>query len=116
MSVAPLSSRLIFIPSRAYRTAFGPMASSARVKPSQLKRSIVGQMAVNGANGVNGTRAKHDLSALKINQSRLLDAIHTGCKFGAAHRYGEYASGFSPSKTCGTDSLTVTQPRRAWQD
>lgn len=28
------------------------------------------------------------LSSLKVNQSRLMSAIHTGCEFGAAHRYG----------------------------
>jgi hypothetical protein len=33
-------------------------------------------MATNGVNGVDGARAKHDISALKVNQSRLLDAIH----------------------------------------
>ncbi|KIX02116.1 uncharacterized protein Z518_08055 [Rhinocladiella mackenziei CBS 650.93] len=47
-------------------------------------------MAVNGINGVNGTRSKHDISTLKVNRSRLMDAIHTGCKYGAAHRYGDH--------------------------
>ena len=49
-------------------------------------------MATNGySNGVNGDRkSKRDLSTLKINQSRLLESIHSGCEFGAAHRYGEY--------------------------
>lgn len=51
-------------------------------------------MATNGvnghkANGVNEAGAKHDFSSLKVNQSRLLDSIHTGCKFGAEHRYGD---------------------------
>ncbi|KIY00328.1 uncharacterized protein Z520_04013 [Fonsecaea multimorphosa CBS 102226] len=49
-------------------------------------------MAVNGThgvNGVNGARSKHDISGLKVNQSRLMDAIHSGCKYGAAHRYGD---------------------------
>ncbi|KAJ9608135.1 hypothetical protein H2200_007123 [Cladophialophora chaetospira] len=46
-------------------------------------------MASNGVNGVNGTRSNHDIAALKVNQSRLLDAIHTGCEYGAAHRYGK---------------------------
>jgi hypothetical protein len=48
-------------------------------------------MAVNGhGNGIVIHRSKHDLSFLKVNQSRLMDSIHTGCKFGEAHRYGEY--------------------------
>lgn len=49
-------------------------------------------MAVNGANSINGAhgiRPKHEFSTLKVNQSRLLDAIHTGCKYGADHRYGD---------------------------
>lgn len=50
-------------------------------------------MATNGihsTNGANGTSLKNDFSTLKVNQSRLLDAIHTGCKFGADHRYGDH--------------------------
>jgi hypothetical protein len=46
-------------------------------------------MAANGVNGIKETRLKHDVGTYKINQSRLLDAIHTGCKYGADHRYGE---------------------------
>lgn len=45
-------------------------------------------MSVNGVAGVNGTRSKHGFTTLKVNQSRLMDAIHTGCEYGAAHRYG----------------------------
>jgi hypothetical protein len=60
-------------------------------------------MAVNGVNGVNGTHAKHDISALKVNQSRLMDAIHGGCKFGAAHRYGEYVNVSRPLRIIFTD-------------
>ncbi|KAL2431629.1 N-carbamoyl-L-amino-acid hydrolase [Exophiala dermatitidis] len=45
-------------------------------------------MAVNGVNGGHAIRSKHDFSALKVNQSRLMEAIHSGCKYGAAHRYG----------------------------
>lgn len=49
----------------------------------------------NGTNGINGQhppkfiRMKHDFANLKVNQVRLMDAIHTGCKFGQAHRYGD---------------------------
>lgn len=46
-------------------------------------------MRTDGVNGVNGTHSQNDFSALKVNQSRLLDAIHTGCKYGADHRYGD---------------------------
>ena len=46
-------------------------------------------MAVNWAHGAEGTRSLHDISGLKVNQSRLMDAIHSGCEYGSAHRYGE---------------------------
>lgn len=47
------------------------------------------------ANGVHShhrlefIRMKHDFANLKVNQARLMEAIHTGCKFGQAHRYGD---------------------------
>lgn len=50
-------------------------------------------MAVNGVNGVNGVHTKSDFSGFKVNQSRLMDHIHDGCQFGAAHRYGEQVTG-----------------------
>lgn len=48
----------------------------------------------NGADGhpapkLEFIRMKHDFANLKVNQARLMDAIHTGCKFGQAHRYGD---------------------------
>jgi len=59
---------------------------SAVIRSTTTSRA---KMAVNGhTNGVNGIRAKHDLSNLKINQSRLMESIHSGCKYGQAHRYG----------------------------
>lgn len=70
---------------------------------------------VNGVNGVNGTRSKHDISSLKVNQSRLMDAIHTGCKYGAAHRYGEYVlMPNSASRISTYDFLTAITQRQAW--
>lgn len=48
--------------------------------------SLIGNMAIDG---VTGVRPKHDIASLKVNQSRLLEAIHRGCEFGADHRYGE---------------------------
>lgn len=38
---------------------------------------------------VNGVRPKHDIALLKVNQSRLMEAIHRGCEHGADHRYGK---------------------------
>lgn len=52
-------------------------------------------MTAKGVNGVNGARSKPDLAALKVDQSRLMDAIHFGCTYGAAHRYGEYERGIA---------------------
>jgi hypothetical protein len=84
-----LSAGFILESCRASRAAFRSWALLSGDNLSQLRRSGVGKMATNGVNGVHGTRSKHDIAALKVNQSRLLDAIHTGCEFGAAHRYGE---------------------------
>ena len=89
MSVRPISSSFIYRSSRAYRSLLRSFAASGENRSSQLRRLKTGTMASNGVNGVNATRAKHDISALKVNQSRLLDAIHTGCKYGAAHKYGK---------------------------
>jgi hydantoinase/carbamoylase family amidase len=44
-------------------------------------------MAVNGF--VNGVRGKHDFSALKVDEQRLMKNLHQGCEFGAAWRYGQ---------------------------
>jgi len=77
---------------RCVRALHSVPPSQSRVSHSLL--SIVDRrasitMAVNGMNGTNGVRHKHDLSALKVNGNRLQDAIHSGCKFGEAWRYGE---------------------------
>lgn len=47
------------------------------------------------ANHVQGTRSpfikmKHDFAALKVNQSRLMDAIHESCQYGHAYPYGDH--------------------------
>jgi hypothetical protein len=65
-------------------------------------KDIFDQMEIattaNGAqlsNGVNGPTSKSlngDLAELKVNQNRLMNAIHEGCRFGEAHRYGRYAN------------------------
>lgn len=34
-------------------------------------------------------RMKHTYANLKVNQDRMMGAIHDGCRFGEAHRYGE---------------------------
>ena len=50
-------------------------------------------MASNGVNDtshLNGFREKHDFSALKVNQSRLMQNIHDGCEYGAAWKYGDH--------------------------
>ena len=54
-----------------------------------LNGKSAGNMAVDEIHAANGVRSKHDFSGLKVNQSRLMDGIHSGCKYGAAHRYGE---------------------------
>lgn len=49
-------------------------------------------------NGVNGQHAltfikmKHDFASLKVNQNRLVDAIHSSSEYGSAHRYGDDAT------------------------
>ena len=84
------------IPSIRTSLLLGPCAVSksileaAGALTNRSKTSRITTMSANGANGVNRTRSHHDFSSLKVNQSRLMDAIHTGCKYGAAHRYGEY--------------------------
>ena len=42
----------------------------------------------NGSNGV--PKRTHDIAGLKVNQARLMKAIHDGCEFGKAHRYGDH--------------------------
>ncbi len=74
-------------------------------------------MTANGyTNGVNGTyRSKHDLSSLKIDQSRLLDSLHTSCKFGEAWRYGEYVPIlYTEFAVSAFDTFLVTQQRPVW--
>lgn len=69
-----------------HKSVVRTLSLSSRTNATSLRKPVARKMAING---VNGTRAKHDISALKVNQSRLLEAIHTGCKYGAAHKYGE---------------------------
>lgn len=45
---------------------------------------------IRGAHPPSFARTKHDFADLKVNQDRLMDAIHSGCKFGQAHRYGDH--------------------------
>jgi len=78
-------------------------------------------MAVNGVKhvkGVNGTGSKYDFSSLKVNQSRLLDSIHSGCKYGAAHRYGRYVQhGFRwPELTFHSDPTETGMARLSLND
>jgi hypothetical protein len=89
MSVATLSSQLFVRSCKVNKTTFETLLPLLGHRHILKRPAKAGTMAVNSVNGVNGTRPKHDFSALKVNQSRLLDAIHTGCKYGAAHRYGE---------------------------
>jgi hypothetical protein len=56
-------------------------------------------MATKGLNGVNGVHTKADFSAFKVNQGRLMEHIHDGCQFGAAHRYGESVALFFTSRS-----------------
>lgn len=49
---------------------------------------------VNGNHAPRFIRMKHDFAALRVNQDRLMQAIHDGCKYGEAHRYGD-----GPTKT-----------------
>jgi hydantoinase/carbamoylase family amidase len=71
------------------------------------------------ANGVNGTKATSSpapsilpahLSSLKVNQSRLMNAIHSGCEFGAAHRYG------TASNETGMDRLSLNDDDKKIRD
>ena len=50
------------------------------------------------------------LSSLKVNQSRLMSAIHTGCEFGAAHRYG------TESTETGMDRLSLNDDDKKVRD
>ena len=53
---------------------------------------------------------KHDFAALKVNQKRLMNAIHDGCKFGAAHSYG------SDSTETGMDRLSLNDSDKQVRD
>jgi len=44
---------------------------------------------VNGTHVHRFIKMKHDFAALKVNQDRLMGAIHEGCEYGQAHRYGD---------------------------
>lgn len=72
----------------------------ANASLTRARRSVLAQskMAKTSVNGINGTgmphfiKMKHDFAALKVNQNRLMDAIHSGCKYGQAHSYGNDAT------------------------
>ena len=49
---------------------------------------MTSDVVTNGEHGMH-TQLRPELSALKVKQDRLMKAIHEGCEFGAAHRYGE---------------------------
>lgn len=52
----------------------------------------VGRAKILGLNGnriPSFIRMKHDYASLKVKQDRLVEAIHSGCNYGAAHRYGD---------------------------
>jgi Iap family predicted aminopeptidase len=40
-------------------------------------------------NGIASKSNTRDFAALRVDSTRLQEAIHTGCEFGAAHRYGD---------------------------
>jgi len=61
---------------------FDPMETATTANGAQLS---------NGANGPT-SKSLGDLAELKVNQNRLMNAIHEGCRFGEAHRYGRYAN------------------------
>ena len=56
------------------------------------------------------TKLSSHLSSLKVNQSRLMNAIHTGCEFGAAHRYG------TASTETGMDRLSLNDDDKKVRD
>jgi hydantoinase/carbamoylase family amidase len=64
----------------------------------------------NGTNGHISTNFPPHLSSLKVNQSRLMNAIHAGCEFGAAHRYG------TASTETGMDRLSLNDDDRKIRD
>jgi hypothetical protein len=73
-------------------------------------------MALNGySNGIRAHRSKHELSSLKINQSQLMDSIHAGCKFGEAHRYGEYVDLLCSGLRMLMEFPLDTLQRRVWR-
>lgn len=60
-----------------------------------MLQSILGSIRVitmsqNSAKmGYQFIRMKHSYANLKVNKDRMMQAIHDGCKFGEAHRYGD---------------------------
>lgn len=80
------ATRSFFVASR------GVSRYSARARTTGAGSSTKMAAIANGVNGYHPPkfiRMKHDFANLKVNQVRLMDAIHTGCKFGQAHRYGD---------------------------
>lgn len=64
----------------------------------------------NGSNAHLSIDLPSNLSSLKVNQSRLMNAIHTGCEFGAAHRYG------TASTETGMDRLSLNDDDKKIRD
>ena len=63
-----------------------------------------------GTNGHYPTDLPPQLSSLKVNHSRLMNAIHAGCEFGAAHRYG------TASTETGMDRLSLNDDDKKIRD
>lgn len=87
---------IVLMSSLIYRSLFsinrGAFQSTARAATPPAIVSAKMAAAANGVNGAHPTkfiRMKHDFAKLKVDQARLMDAIHSGCKFGQAHRYGD---------------------------
>ena len=67
------------------------------VQPHQSKRLLVNcdrsnlitAFKMNSTKSPSFIRMKHDYASLKVQEDRLMDAIHSGCKFGHAFPYGE---------------------------
>lgn len=50
---------------------------------------VIPRSKSSAAMGYQFLRMKHSFANLKINHDRMMSAIHEGCKFGEAHRYGD---------------------------
>lgn len=63
----------------------------SNVVPANIPKLTLGSSnsyKMNGHRTPSFIRMKHDYAALQVKQDRLMEAIHTGCKYGAAHSYG----------------------------